>query len=132
MKTSAPPTDSETNILYTFEAGWGGVVTKTIGLHPVVNVAGPKAKFLRYHPDAAVLSMNKGRGGVLHSSWNWELISDKSQDWWLPRIERIKQTFSGLSGLTNCHKRSGFCLRTTTFHCADRTGCGCDAARPGE
>ena len=34
-----------------FEAGWGGVVTKTIGMHPVVNVAGPKTKFLRYHPE---------------------------------------------------------------------------------
>ena len=37
--------------------------------------------------------MNRGRGGVLHSSWNWELISDKSLDWWLPRIERIKKAF---------------------------------------
>ena len=37
--------------------------------------------------------MNRGRGGVLHSSWNWELISDKPLDWWLPRIERIKQAF---------------------------------------
>ena len=37
--------------------------------------------------------MNRGRGGVLHSSWNWELISDKPLDWWLPRIGRIKQAF---------------------------------------
>ena len=37
--------------------------------------------------------MNKGRDGVLHSSWNWELISDKPLDWWLPRIERIKKAF---------------------------------------
>ena len=69
LLASAPPTESETNILKAFEAGWGGVVTKTIGMHPVANVAGPKTKFLRYHPDAGVLSMNKGRGGVLHSSW---------------------------------------------------------------
>jgi hypothetical protein len=34
-----------------FDAGWGGVVTKTIGLHPVVNVAGPKTKFLRTAPE---------------------------------------------------------------------------------
>jgi dihydroorotate dehydrogenase len=40
-----------------------------------------------------MLSMNKGRGGVLHSSWNWELISDKPLDWWLPRLERIKKAF---------------------------------------
>ena len=93
LLASAPPTESENNILNAFEAGWGGVVTKTIGMHPVANVAGPKTKFLRYHPEPGVLSMNKGRGGVLHSSWNWELISDKPLDWWLPRIERIKKAF---------------------------------------
>jgi dihydropyrimidine dehydrogenase (NAD+) subunit PreA len=95
MLASAPPTESESNILRAFEAGWGGVVTKTIGLHPVMNVAGPKTKFLRYHADSAVLSMNRGRSGVLHSSWNWELISDKPLDWWLPRIARIKQAYPG-------------------------------------
>lgn len=95
MLASAPPTESESNILRAFEAGWGGVVTKTIGLHPVVNVAGPKTKFLRHHPESGRLSMNMGRGGVLHSSWNWELISDKPLDWWLPRIERIKKAFPG-------------------------------------
>ena len=95
LLASAPPTESEANILNAFEAGWGGVVTKTIGMHPVVNVAGPRTKFLRYHPESGALSMNKGRAGVLHSSWNWELISDKTLDWWLPRIESIKRTFPG-------------------------------------
>jgi dihydroorotate dehydrogenase len=93
MLASAPPTESETNIMRAFEAGWGGVVTKTIGLHPVANVAGPRTKFTRYHPETGALSMNKGRAGVLHSSWNWELISDKPLDWWVPRIERIKKAF---------------------------------------
>jgi dihydropyrimidine dehydrogenase (NAD+) subunit PreA len=92
LLSSAPPTESESNILRAFEAGWGGVVTKTIGLHPVVNVAGPKTKFLRHHPSGA-LSMNKGRDGALHSSWNWELISDKPLDWWVPRLGRIKKAF---------------------------------------
>src|SRR4029077_14605944 len=92
LLSSAPPTESESNILRAFEAGWGGVVTKTIGLHPVVNVAGPKTKFLRQHQSGA-LSMNKGRDGVLHSSWNWELISDKPLDWWVPRLGRIKKAF---------------------------------------
>ena len=41
MLASAPPTESDSNIMRAFEAGWGGVVTKTIGLHPVVNVKGP-------------------------------------------------------------------------------------------
>ena len=50
LLASAPPTESESNILNAFEAGWGGVVTKTIGMHPVVNVAGPKTKFLPLPP----------------------------------------------------------------------------------
>jgi len=76
-----------------FEAGWGGVVTKTIGLHPVVNVVGAKAKFMRTSPDDAYVSMKKRPGAALHSSWNWELISDKTLDWWVPRIRRIKEAF---------------------------------------
>ncbi len=35
--------------------------------------------------------MQKRPGTALHSSWNWELISDKPLDWWVPRISRIKQ-----------------------------------------
>jgi dihydropyrimidine dehydrogenase (NAD+) subunit PreA len=35
--------------------------------------------------------MQKRPGTSLHSSWNWELISDKPLDWWVPRISRIKK-----------------------------------------
>ena len=93
LLSSAPPTESESNIMRAFEAGWGGVVTKTIGLHPVVNVVGAKAKFMRTSPDDAYVSMKKRPGAALHSSWNWELISDKTLDWWVPRIRRIKESF---------------------------------------
>jgi dihydropyrimidine dehydrogenase (NAD+) subunit PreA len=93
LLSSAPPTESESNILRAFEAGWSGVVTKTIGLHPVVNVVGAKAKFLRTSPEDARVSMKKRPGAALHSSWNWELISDKPLDWWLPRLRRIKAAF---------------------------------------
>jgi dihydropyrimidine dehydrogenase (NAD+) subunit PreA len=93
LLASAPPTESDSNIMRAFEAGWGGVVTKTIGLHPVVNVAGPKTKFLRAMPDTGQLSMQKRPGTALHSSWNWELISDKPLDWWVPRISRIKKAY---------------------------------------
>jgi len=93
LLSSAPPTESENNILRAFEAGWGGVVTKTIGLHPVVNVVGAKAKFLRTTPDDAYVSMKKRPGAALHSSWNWELISDKPLDWWMPRLRRIKAAY---------------------------------------
>jgi dihydropyrimidine dehydrogenase (NAD+) subunit PreA len=92
LLSSAPPTESDANIMRAFDAGWGGVVTKTIGLHPVVNVDGPKTKFLRASPDGQ-LSMRKRPGTALHSSWNWELISDKTLDWWVPRIARVKKAF---------------------------------------
>ena len=92
LLSSAPPTESDANIMRAFEAGWGGVVTKTIGLHPVVNVDAPKTKFLRASPDGQ-LSMQKRPGTALHSSWNWELISDKTLDWWIPRIARIKKAY---------------------------------------
>ena len=93
LLSSAPPTESENNILRAFEAGWGGVVAKTIGLHPVVNVVGAKTKFMRTTPDDHHVSMTKRPGAALHSSWNWELISDKPLDWWLPRLRRIKEAF---------------------------------------
>ena len=95
LLSSAPPTESEANILRAFDAGWGGVVTKTIGLHPVVNVRGPKTMFLRADVDTPAISMRKRPGTALHSSWNWELISDKTLDWWAPRIGRIKKEHPG-------------------------------------
>jgi dihydropyrimidine dehydrogenase (NAD+) subunit PreA len=90
LLSSAPPTESDSNIMRAFDAGWAGVVTKTIGLHPVVNVDGPKTKFLRSTLDGR-LSMQKRPDTALQSSWNWELISDKPLDWWIPRISRIKK-----------------------------------------
>src|SRR5215470_7775933 len=93
LLASAPPTESESNIMRAFDAGWGGVVTKTIGLHPVANVVGPKTKFLRATPDSPHLSMQKRPGTALHSSWNWELISDKPLDWWVPQLGRIKKAY---------------------------------------
>src|SRR4029077_17274808 len=93
LLASAPPTESDSNILRAFEAGWGGVVVKTIGMHPVINVKGPKTKFLRANADRYRISMEKRANTALHSSWNWELISDKPLDWWLPRLRRIKDAF---------------------------------------
>ena len=57
LLSSAPPTESDTNIMRAFDAGWGGVVTKTIGLHPVTNVAGPKTKFLRSTLDGIAMAI---------------------------------------------------------------------------
>ena len=61
LLASAPPTESDSNIMRAFDAGWGGVVTKTIGLHPVVNVAGPKTKFLRATPTRRSCRCRSGR-----------------------------------------------------------------------
>ncbi|HVS31420.1 MAG TPA: NAD-dependent dihydropyrimidine dehydrogenase subunit PreA [Thermoanaerobaculia bacterium] len=91
LLASAPPTESDANITRAFEAGWGGVVCKTIGLHPVVNVKGPKTKFLRAENSGTRLSMNKRPDTTLMASWNWELISDKPLDWWLGKLARIKK-----------------------------------------
>jgi dihydroorotate dehydrogenase len=93
MLASAPPTESDANIMRAFDAGWGGVVTKTIGLHPVVNVKGPKTKFLRADHHSPRISMTRRNDSSLMASWNWELISDKTIDWWLPKIEKIKKAY---------------------------------------
>ncbi|HUO84353.1 MAG TPA: NAD-dependent dihydropyrimidine dehydrogenase subunit PreA [Thermoanaerobaculia bacterium] len=93
LLSSAPPTESDSNIRRAFDAGWGGVVTKTIGMHPVVNVKGPKTKFLRADAATPRLSMKKRPDSVLHSSWNWELISDKPIDWWIGRLSGIKKDY---------------------------------------
>src|SRR6266498_2873582 len=129
LLASAPPTESDSNIMRAFDAGWGGVVTKTIGLHPVVNVAGPKTKFLRATPDSYHLSMQKRPGTALHSSWNWELISDKPLDWWLPRLARIKKAYpnhilvaSIMAGSGNDHELSHW--QTLAKACQDE---GADA-----
>ena len=44
-------------------------------------------------PESGHLSMQKRPATALHSSWNWELISDKPLDWWVPRISRIKRAY---------------------------------------
>ena len=56
-------------------------------------MAGPKTKFLRIDNDGSRVSMAKRPDSTLMASWNWELISDKPLDWWLPRIERIKRAW---------------------------------------
>lgn len=90
---SAPPTESKHKIMKAFEAGWGGVVTKTIGLHPVENVAGPKTIFQRASETKPYVSRMKRPDTVSHSSWNWELISDQPLDLWLPDLEEIKSRY---------------------------------------
>ena len=79
---SAPPTDKEYNVVRAFEAGWGGVVWKTLGEDPhVINVNGPRYGTL-LGPDRRVNGLN-----------NIELISDRSLAINLEEIARVKRNW---------------------------------------
>jgi dihydroorotate dehydrogenase len=93
LLASAPPTESESNIRRAYDAGWGGVVTKTIGLHQVTNVRGPKTKFLRLDDGGTRKSMAKRDSSTVMASWNWELISDKPIDWWIGKLSAVKRDY---------------------------------------
>ena len=76
---SAPPTDKEVNVVRAFEAGWGGVVWKTLGEDPpVVNVSS------RY----GATHFNGQRLAGLN---NIELITDRPLDVNLKEIKRVKK-----------------------------------------
>ena len=78
---SAPPTDKAVNVNRAFEAGWGGVVWKTLGEAgpPVVNVNGPRYGAL-LTPDRRLLGFN-----------NIELITDRDLELNLSEITQVKR-----------------------------------------
>ena len=79
---SAPPTDKEYNVRRAFEAGWGGVVWKTLGLDPhIVNVNGPRYGVI-HGPDRRVLGLN-----------NIELITDRPLEVNLREIKAVKRDY---------------------------------------
>ena len=80
---SAPPTDKEVNVRRAFEAGWGGVVWKTLGEEgpPVVNVNGPRYGAI-YGGDRRLLGLN-----------NIELITDRPLEQNLEEITRVKKDY---------------------------------------
>ena len=79
---SAPPTDKEINVTRAFEAGWGGVVWKTLGEDPpVVNVSGPRYTTLMSQ-DRRVIGLN-----------NIELITDRPLRTNLEEIKRVKRAW---------------------------------------
>lgn len=80
---SAPPTDKEYNVVRAFEAGWGGVVWKTLGEDPnVVNVNGPRYGAM-YSSDRTLIGFN-----------NIELITDRPLQINLDEITRVKRAWS--------------------------------------
>lgn len=80
---SAPPTDKEYNVRRAFEAGWGGVVWKTLGAEgpPVVNVNGPRYGAI-YGANRRLLGLN-----------NIELITDRPLQTNLEEITRVKADY---------------------------------------
>ncbi len=80
---SAPPTDKEYNVRRAFEAGWGGVVWKTLGEEgpPVVNVNGPRYGAI-FGADRRLLGLN-----------NIELITDRPLQQNLREIKSVKQDY---------------------------------------
>jgi dihydropyrimidine dehydrogenase (NAD+) subunit PreA len=80
---SAPPTDKEYNVVRAFEAGWGGVVWKTLGAEgpPVVNVNGPRYGAI-WGADRRLLGLN-----------NIELITDRPLQTNLDEIRRVKRAW---------------------------------------
>jgi dihydropyrimidine dehydrogenase (NAD+) subunit PreA len=76
---SAPPTDKAYNVNRAFEAGWGGVVWKTLGFDPaVVNVS---SRYGAVHL----------RGQRIAGLNNIELITDRPLDINLAEIRQIKR-----------------------------------------
>ena len=80
---SAPPTDKEYNVRRAFEAGWGGVVWKTLGVEgpPIVNVNGPRYGAV-WGADRRLLGLN-----------NIELITDRPLEINLEEMTRVKRDF---------------------------------------
>jgi dihydropyrimidine dehydrogenase (NAD+) subunit PreA len=80
---SAPPTDKEYNVRRAFEAGWGGVVWKTLGSEgpPVVNVNGARYGAV-WGADRRLLGLN-----------NIELITDRPLEQNLVEIKRVKNDY---------------------------------------
>ena len=78
---SAPPTDKAYNVNRAFEAGWGGVVWKTLGEEgpPIVNVSGPRYGAM-HSADRRVIGFN-----------NIELITDRPLAVNLEEIRQIKR-----------------------------------------
>ena len=80
---SAPPTDKEYNVRRAFDAGWGGVVWKTLGSEgpPIVNVSGPRYGAI-WGADRRLLGLN-----------NIELITDRPLQVNLEEIRRVKRDY---------------------------------------
>ena len=80
---SAPPTDKKYNVERAYEAGWGGVVWKTLGSEgpPIVNVSGPRYGAI-WGSDRRLMGLN-----------NIELITDRPLEVNLREIKSVKRDY---------------------------------------
>ena len=80
---SAPPTDKSYNVRRAFDAGWGGVVWKTVGEEgpPIVNVNGPRYGAI-WGADRRLLGLN-----------NLELITDRPLEINLQEMKEVKRDY---------------------------------------
>lgn len=76
---SAPPTDKAYNVIRAFEAGWGGVVWKTLGEDPPVTNVSSRYGSLK-NSDSGIAGFN-----------NIELISDRPLEINLKEITEVKK-----------------------------------------
>ena len=80
---SAPPTDKSYNVRRAFDAGWGGVVWKTVGEEgpPIVNVNGPRYGAI-WGADRRLLGLN-----------NLELITDRPLEINLQEMKEVNRDY---------------------------------------
>ena len=80
---SAPPTDKSYNVRRAVDAGWGGVVWKTVGEEgpPIVNVNGPRYGAI-WGADRRLLGLN-----------NLELITDRPLEINLQEMKEVKRDY---------------------------------------
>ncbi len=76
---AGPPTASGDLVIKAFEAGWGGVVLKTIGMQPTRDPC----------PRIHIIRSGRDRVGM----FDIELISEKTVDQWEDEIDRIRDAF---------------------------------------
>jgi dihydropyrimidine dehydrogenase (NAD+) subunit PreA len=109
---SAPPTDKKYNVVRAFQAGWGGVVWKTLGEDPpIVNVNGPRYGAI-HAGDRRLIGLN-----------NIELITDRPLDINLREITETKKEWPDralvVSLMVPCEERNW----TDIVKRVEETGC---------
>jgi dihydropyrimidine dehydrogenase (NAD+) subunit PreA len=109
---SAPPTDKKYNVVRAFQAGWGGVVWKTLGEDPpIVNVNGPRYGAI-HAGDRRLIGLN-----------NIELITDRPLDVNLREITETKKEWPDralvVSLMVPCEERNW----TDIVRRVEETGC---------